>query len=40
MTRCKADWVANLSFAEVEPLLQRYLEGDFSTVKAALRPNG
>ncbi|WP_420348767.1 zinc-binding dehydrogenase [Pelagibius sp.] len=38
--RCKADWVANLSFAEVEPLLQRYLEGDFSTVKAALRPNG
>ena len=32
--RCKADWVANLSFAEVEPLLQRYLEGDFSTVKS------
>ena len=29
--RCSADWVTNLSFSEVEPLLAGYLDGDFST---------
>ena len=37
--RCRTEWVTNLSFSEVEPLLTKYLDGDFSTVKAALRPN-
>lgn len=30
--------VKNISFEEVEPMLNRYLNGDFSIVKAALRP--
>lgn len=38
--RCRSEWVTNLGFAEVEPLLSRFLEDDFSVVKAALRPNG
>jgi 2-desacetyl-2-hydroxyethyl bacteriochlorophyllide A dehydrogenase len=33
-------WVKNISFTEVEEQLRDYLSGDFSTVKAALRPNG
>ncbi len=37
--RCRREWVTNLTFLEVEPLLLKYLDGDFSTVKAALRPN-
>ncbi|MCG8692416.1 MAG: zinc-binding dehydrogenase, partial [Minwuiales bacterium] len=37
--RCSAEWVTNLSFSEVEPLLAGYLDGDFSVVKAVLRPN-
>lgn len=34
------NWVKNISFSEVEGQLQNYLNGDFSTIKAALRPNG
>ena len=36
----KGEWVKNLSFTEVEEQLQCYLNGDFSTIKAVLRPNG
>ena len=36
---CLAEWVTNLSFNEVEPVLNAYLKGDFSIAKAALRPN-
>lgn len=38
-THAENDWVRNISFQDVEPLLNRYLEGDFSVVKAALRPD-
>ncbi len=34
----KSDWVQNISFHDVEALLEDYLDGDFSVVKAALRP--
>ncbi len=33
------DWVRNVSFDDVAVLLERYLSGDFSVVRAALRPN-
>jgi (R,R)-butanediol dehydrogenase/meso-butanediol dehydrogenase/diacetyl reductase len=33
-------WVRNISFTQVEEQLRDYLSGNFSTVKAALRPNG
>lgn len=36
---CHRDWVRNLSFEGVAPLLEGYLAGDFSVVRAALRPN-
>ena len=36
--RSQGHWVRNLSFAEVEPMLHTFLDGDFSTIKAALRP--
>ena len=36
---CHRDWVRNLSFDGVVPLLEGYLAGDFSVVRAALRPN-
>ncbi len=36
--RTRSDWVKNVSFSNVEPLLNQYLDGDFSVVKAALRP--
>ena len=35
----KSSWVNNLSFLEVETQLRRFLNDDFSVVKAALRPN-
>ncbi|MGI9407861.1 MAG: zinc-dependent alcohol dehydrogenase [Hyphomicrobiaceae bacterium] len=34
----QSDWVKNIPFQDVEPLLNCYLDGDFSVVKAALRP--
>ncbi|WP_165943598.1 zinc-dependent alcohol dehydrogenase [Roseicella aquatilis] len=37
--RCSPDWVESLAFDEVEPFLKRCLAGDFSIVKAVLRPN-
>ena len=37
--RARPDWVTNLAFTEMECQLQAYLAGDFSTVKAALRPS-
>ena len=36
---CRRDWVRNLSFEGAAPLLEGYLAGDFSVVRAALRPN-
>ncbi len=36
---CSSEWVTNIMFSEVKPLLENYLKNDFSTVKAALRPN-
>ncbi|MCP4970543.1 MAG: alcohol dehydrogenase catalytic domain-containing protein [Arcobacter sp.] len=36
---CDNKWVKNLSFLEVEEQLNKYLEKDFSTIKAVLRPN-
>ena len=36
---CQSGWVTNLSFIEVEVQLGKYLNNDFSTVKAVLRPN-
>ena len=33
------DWVKSLQFSEVENQLWKYLEDDFSVVKAALRPH-
>ncbi len=33
-------WVKSISFTEVEEQLRSYLNGDFNTVKAVLRPNG
>ena len=36
---CRPDWVRNLTFDGVAPLLEGYLSGDFSVVRAALRPN-
>lgn len=32
-------WVKNITFLEVEKELNNYLKGDFSTIKAILRPN-
>lgn len=37
--RAQGGWVKNLSFHDVEAQLKDYLDGDFSVVKAALRPN-
>lgn len=36
--RCPSEWVRNLTFEQVEPQLRRYLNADFDTVRAALRP--
>ena len=36
---CRPDWVRTLPFDGVAPLLEGYLSGDFSVVRAALRPN-
>jgi threonine dehydrogenase-like Zn-dependent dehydrogenase len=33
------EWVKNISFTEVEEQLRGYLNGDFNTIKAVLRPN-
>lgn len=35
---CSPEWVTNVCFSEVEPLLRSYLKSDFGVVKAALRP--
>ncbi|MGP4845542.1 zinc-dependent alcohol dehydrogenase [Marinobacter sp. 1Y8] len=35
---CPAEWVRNLTFEDVVFQLRAFLEGDFTTVKAALRP--
>jgi (R,R)-butanediol dehydrogenase/meso-butanediol dehydrogenase/diacetyl reductase len=35
----KSSWVNNLSLSEIETQLRRFLNNDFSVVKAALRPN-
>lgn len=37
---CRSEWVLNLSFPNVEPVLRRFLRDDFEVVMAALRPNG
>lgn len=34
----RSDWVKNISFQDVEGILNDYLNGDFSVIKAALRP--
>ena len=36
--RTERAWVRNVRFSEVDSLLTAYLDGDFSVVKAALRP--
>ncbi|MCO4838453.1 MAG: zinc-binding dehydrogenase, partial [Oceanospirillaceae bacterium] len=36
---CDSRWVKNIFFAEVEPTLAGFLEGDFTHIKVALRPN-
>ena len=36
---CDDTWVTNVGFDRVEDYLVRFLEGDFSCVKVALRPN-
>jgi len=36
---CKSEWITNLSFEEVEAQLEKYLNNNFSTIKAVLRPN-
>ena len=36
--RTKDEWVRNLRFSEVDSLLTAYLDGDFSVVRAALKP--
>ncbi len=35
---CDSGWVKNISFKEVEGILKGFLQGDFSHVKVALRP--
>jgi len=37
--RSKANWVKNLTFSEVQIQLEKFLSGDFTTVKAVLRPH-
>lgn len=37
--RCDKSWVKNVSFGEVEMALSRFIEGDFSEIKIALRPD-
>ncbi len=37
--KCDTKWVENLNFSEVELLLNKYINDDFSVIKAALRPN-
>ena len=36
---CDNSWVKNVSFGEVEMTLSRFIEGDFSEIKIALRPD-
>lgn len=38
VAHCDSNWVENLRFDEVEPMLRRYLNNDFTAVKAVLRP--
>jgi|TARA_B110000908_G_C10240561_1_gene445828 (R,R)-butanediol dehydrogenase/meso-butanediol dehydrogenase/diacetyl reductase len=35
---CNSSWVKNISFAEVEDTLTKFIEGDFTHIKVALRP--
>jgi len=36
---CDKEWVRNISFDEVEKALYNFLQGDFRSIKIALRPN-
>lgn len=37
--KIREDWVTNLQFVDVQGQLEDFLAGDFSTIKAVLRPN-